>query len=209
LEFNIPKDELLRIWNQGGGGGDIIMKINNNNTTTASGLNAELNKLTKTELQEMCKVKSLKVSGTKTDLIKRLEEFELSRKGDQVVLNESRSSVLDKIAKVPVTEIRRNNFGNFEHADTSFVFNQETNKVCGKQNADGSISSLSIDDINTCHKYAFTYDIPSNLNTINDKVNELNELDEEYVEVEEEELELEIEDDENGEEEEELEEEYE
>jgi hypothetical protein len=199
-ELNIPKNDLLLIWNSGGSG------INNN---TSLGVNAELNKLSKLELQDMCKVKSLKVSGTKTDLIKRIEEFEVLKKGDQPVLKESSDSVLDKIAKVPVIEIRRNKFGNFEHSDTSFIFNQETNKVCGKQNPDGSISSLTIDEINICHKYKFNYDIPSNLNSINDKMNELNELDEEYVEVDEEELELEIEDDENEEEEQELEEEYE
>ena len=200
-ELNIPKNDLLLIWNSGGSG------INNNNTSL--GVNAELNKLSKLELQDMCKVKSLKVSGTKTDLIKRIEEFEVLKKGDHPVLKESSDSVLDKIAKVPVIEIRRNKFGNFEHSDTSFIFNQETNKVCGKQNPDGSISSLTIDEINICHKYKFSYDIPLNLNTINDKMNELNELDEEYVEVDEEELELEIEDDENEEEEQELEEEYE
>lgn len=194
LVYNIPKEDLLRIWDEG------VLDKN-----TSSELNTELNKLTKQELQEMCRVRSLKVSGTKIDLIKRLDEHEVLRKGDRV--NETGVSVLDKIAKIPVIEIRRNKYGNFEHTDTSFVFNKETNKVYGKQNPDGSISCLTVDDINICHKFKFSYEIPSNLNIVSDKVIELNELDEEEVEVEDEELELEIEDEDNEEEEEELEEE--
>lgn len=200
LEFKISRDDLLKIWN------------GNSSSASSSSINAELNKLTKQELMEMCKVKTLKVSGTKNDLIKRLDEYEISKSKQHNITQkkEESNSVLEKITKVPVIEIRRNEFGNFEHKDTSFVFNQETNKVYGKQHIDGSILSLTPEDINICNKFKFNYDIPLNMNIANEKVNELNDLDDEYVEVEEEELDVEIEeDDDENNEEEELEEEYE
>lgn len=202
-ELKINKDDLLKIWNG-----------NSSSSTSSSTVIFELNKCTKQELMEMCKVKTLKVSGTKSDLIKRLDEYESVKHKQNKLENEKKeecsNSVLNKITKVPIIEIRRNQFGNFEHNDTSFVFNQETNKVYGKQHIDGSILPLTAEDINICNKYKFNYDIPLNMNILSEKVNELNDLEDEYVEVEDEELDVEIEeeDDENNDEEE-LEEEYE
>ena len=68
------------------------------------------------------------------------------------------------------------------------VFNNSTKRAYGKQNDDGSVSDLTPDDIDLCHKYKFAYDIPENL----DKKDVLeddddDELDDEEV-VEEEEL---------------------
>jgi len=52
---------------------------------------------------------------------------------------------------------------NFEHKETSFVFNEKTKKVVGKQNPDGTITPLTVEDINMCNKFKFEYQIPFNL----------------------------------------------
>ena len=174
--YSLNKDDLVAIW-KGGNGGD--KEVPN-----------ELLALNRNELVELCKSKNLKFGGTKNDLIQRLLTGVETKKAEpQVALPTPKL-----ISKPEPTAIHRNKFGNFEHNETGFVFNQVTTAVFGKQNADGSISSLTVEDINLCNKYKFTYNIPSKLSGT-EKV-ELAELDEDDVEV------IEIDEDEEEEEEE-------
>jgi hypothetical protein len=148
-------------------------------------------KLNKKELSDICKSKNLPVSGTKADLIKRIVGVENNRKSDNKLKNNNtkQPEVIKKlIEKIPTIQIRRNVFGNLVHSETLLVFNNSTKRAYGKQNDDGSVSDLTPDDIDLCHKYKFAYDIPENL----DKKDVLeddddDELDDEEV-VEEEEL---------------------
>lgn len=184
----VSKDALVLLWN--------------NNTVTAvkGGDDAppsELTKLSKTELVELCKTKNLKHTGTKQELVQRLVNFEKEKT--------QQPQITPKLVHkaVPPIALHRNKFGNFEHPDTNFVFNEKTEKVYGRQNADGIVSPLTVDDINLCNKFKFTYDIPLNLkdntNATTDKA--LLELEEE----EEEELEVEVEEEEEEQDEVELE----
>ena len=186
----VSKDALVLLWNNNTAG-----------TVTAVGDEAhpnELTKLSKTELVELCKTKNLKHTGTKPELIQRLVNFEKEKTHQPQIT----PKLVHKA--VPPIALHRNKFGNFEHTDTNFVFNEKTEKVYGRQNADGTVSPLTVDDINLCNKFKFSYDIPLNLqdntNTTTDKA--LLELEEEE---EEEELEVEVEEEEEEEEEEEVE----
>ncbi len=193
-KYNIKENELYEIWNG-----------NNNSThiqTSSSSQNQELEKLSKNELIEICKNKKLKISGSKNDLISRIISLETQNKQP-----ETQQTIIKKLAeKIPKLEIKKNEFGNYEHKETSFVFDSKTQKVYGKQNEDGTISELSSEDINLCNKHKFSYLIPNNLdkkiNILDVKVDELDD-DADAVDLEdlEEEYEYEIEDDEIEEEE--------
>jgi hypothetical protein len=200
LQFSISKDELLSLWKGGssvggGGGGKII----------TGEVSKELSALNKNELIEMCKSKGLKTGGSKNDLILRITSDEKQAK--LPVMPPPPPAIHPKlVTKAPSIALHRNTFGNFEHKETSFVFNEKTQKVVGKQNPDGTITPLTVEDINMCNKFKFEYQIPLNLQEQDEKV-ELAELDEEEVEVEvieeeddeeeveESEVELELEDD--------------
>jgi len=196
--YSIDKTELLKLYNSS----ETNHKISSSSNIVDNS-SSELNKLNKNELIELCRTKKLKLSGSKVELIQRILDFEKEEK-------EVPKITTKLINKIPPIQINRNKFGNFEHVETSFVFNNTTQKVYGKQLQDGSIGQLTEEDINICHKYKFTYELPLNLNSINDKV-DVAELEEE--EEEEEEVEVEIDDDEEEEVEEEeeieIEEEYE
>lgn len=137
---------------------------------------ASMSKMSKNELVDLCKAKGIKITGTKADLIDRLSSKEI------VVVEKSHSKPPSKptskepevikqlSANIPTVRIRKNVFGNFEHAETGFLFEESTKRVIGKQNDDGTISSLSKTDIDTCNKYKFQYEIPSNLNEVKDKI---------------------------------------
>jgi hypothetical protein len=184
IRYSLNKEELVSLWKGAegvGGGADETPK--------------ELLSLSKNELVELCKSKNLKFGGTKNDLIQRLVTAEKQSKTQPLIT--AVPVVAPKlISKVDPIALHRNKFGNFEHPETGFIFHEKTEKVFGKQNPDGSIASLTLDDINICNKYKFGFDIPVNLQQQDDKV-ELAELDEdEEIEVEVEEEEEEDEDEE-------------
>jgi len=69
----------------------------------------------------------------------------------------------------PQVIIKRNSFGNYEHKDTSLVMNKDTRKIIGKQQEDGTISTLTAEDIDNCKLFKLGYDLPSNLVSEKDK----------------------------------------
>ena len=201
-KFNLDKNELLKLWDNKG-------EFNVNNTVTPLKevkKDNDLLKLAKSELIEMCKAKALKVSGSKQDLVDRIinaESNKLIAVADKKGQKTSPPIIKKLVEKVQNIHIKRNKFNNFEHEETSLVFNNKTQKVYGKQNPDGSISDLTPEDINLCNKYKFAYYIPDNLDKkSNMKEIEIKELDEE------EDLEDEVEEEYEEYEEEEEEEEF-
>jgi hypothetical protein len=158
-----------------------------------------LDKLGKTELINLCKLKNLKCSGTKIEMIARLKNGNTISTSSSVSNNTvpsdkpsktttskkhsiapEKQNIINKIpVKIPTVAIRRNQFGNFEHAETSLIFDRNTQKVIGKQNPDGTVDELGDVEINICKKFKFSYDLPENLdkkaNLSNVKVDELEE----------------------------------
>jgi len=161
--------------------------------------NNNLDKLGKTELINLCKLKNLKCSGTKIEMIARLKNGNTISTSSSVSNNTvpsdkpsktttskkqsiapEKQNIINKIpVKIPTVAIRRNQFGNFEHAETSLIFDRNTQKVIGKQNPDGTVDELGDVEINICKKFKFSYDLPENLdkkaNLSNVKVDELEE----------------------------------
>jgi hypothetical protein len=148
----------------------------------------------KPEIQALCRQRGLKCTGTKEQLIALL----LSKDGSSAVKKEvvsKKSEPIKKVSSTPVAQklvssiptvaIRRNQHGNHEHPETSFVFDKKTKKAIGKQNEDGTIDDLTSEDIDICNQWKFQYVLPDNLDKktkLNDvKVDELDYEDEEVL----------------------------
>jgi hypothetical protein len=199
----LDKNELRNLWSNNSTGNN---KNSTGKVTPPKDISMDpvsLNKLLVSDLKAMCKERGIKSCGTKKTIISLLcgEESTEVPKNDQSKSKTSTPPVIKKIsASIPVICISRNKFGNSEHRETTFVFDKKK-KVYGKQNSDGTIDSLILDDINLCNKYKFSYILPSNLDQkdgLNDtKIDELDEdSDEELDEDEDEDEELEEENDE-------------
>ncbi len=221
-KFNIDKKELNNIWNNKAKelvqtklpfnkGLESLIKEPSESDNLRDKMRVNLLKLNKAELVEMCKTKKLKVTGTKNDLIELICNYDLKNQSTPQKQSPPKKlspalkdqKVIKKLVeKIPSITIKRNQFDNYEHAESKLVFNNKTQKVYGKQNPDGSISDLTDEDINLCNKYKFQYVIPDNLDKKLDlkniEVEELNDFEDLDEEIEEE-----LEDDEEEEEEEE------
>lgn len=232
-KYELDANDLLELW-EGESNETENKTVNNNkkkpsNTTVINNKESEeLNKLTKQKLIELCKSKGKKCTGTKVELISYLLSDTTSSNATTSITtsnattsNATTSSNITQqelknnkpvIPKPVSLAISKNKYGNFEHRETSFIFDNKTKKVIGKQNENGTVSELSKDDINLCNKFKFQYILPENLNkktNLDDiHVDDLDD-DEEIIE-EEEEIEEELGDEDFDEEiEEEVEEEYE
>ena len=188
----------------------------------------ELSKCNKNELIAMCKTYGHKCSGTKDILITRLlgkngiDTKKSDTQPSKPVNNKANKSKADEVkventpivkkltANIPNILIRRNQFNNYEHAETGLIFDNNTKIIIGKQKNDGSIEDLTEDDIDKCNAFKFKYILPKNLdnksNLADVKVAELAEDEDDDEDDDEDENELEI-DDESEVHEEELEEE--
>ena len=209
IKYNLDEEDVIEMWK--------TQKSNNTSEKKQSALPSpglivdnQLMKLGRNELVEMCKGKGLKVGGTKNDLVSRIQQYETNKTNNVFKTENEKSSqakgsvsdlVINKLVeKIPVIEIKKNKFGNYEYK--SLVFDNKTQKVYGKQSDDGTILKLTKDDIETCNQFKFSYVLPDNLDEDDDEEIEY----EEVVEVDEEQEE---EDDDEQEEEEEEEEEEE
>lgn len=141
----------------------------------------KLNNYSVDELKGLCKRYSLKVSGKKAELVKRLlgKEGEEDEKTEEKVTKkispekkptkkqeQTEAKILEEkiTSKTPTLNVRRNGFGNFEHQSTGLVLDPQTKCVFGKQMEDGSVADLTPDDIDQCNKYKMNYILPENLN---------------------------------------------
>lgn len=138
---------------------------------------AILQKCKKVELQAMCTERSLKLSGTKEELIDRLLNRSPSQKEDKPRKEKEDKpkksspakakpvkSVLNSIKQKEPFVIVKNSFGNFENLATRYVVKDET--IIGKQKDDGTIAQLVDSDIEYCKQYHLKYKLPVNLDVV-------------------------------------------
>lgn len=192
-KYNIPKKELMNLWNGSDSAPDPIMPAQTSlvhvPVSTASSAapapapvaptaSPNLDSLKKPELVEMCKKKGLKHTGNKKTLIERLRNpsssspasTASSKKGTK----KKATNILDALRKQKSTiEITRNEFGEHMHSESRLIFREGV--VVGRQDLNGKIHSLTKDDINTCNKYKFSYKEPENLAAPEEEVDEEDE----------------------------------
>jgi hypothetical protein len=229
-KYNISVDDLLTEW-----GGKLLVttpKIENSSVSeppsNVTGTHDELDpayliKCKNKELSAFCKQRGLKCSGTKAQLLSRLSGKVEVVESKQSTKKKSLKTKSDKVsdtpvaklltASVPTVAIRRNQFGNHEHPETSLVFDKKTKRAIGTQNDKGGINDLTTEDIDICNQYKFPFDLPDNLDkntTLEDvEVEELGEVEEVDDDIDEEDLFEVEEEDELGDDEEYYEEEEE
>jgi len=210
VKYDISEEQLLAEWNGKSSkvSVEVSTKVSQSAITEMPSKHepldhAELLKYKKPELQALCKQRGLKSSATKEQLINFLlgknnditESSSPKPKNTKSVSVKSvpkpapqveQKTVVSKLtSQVPTIPIRRNQFGNYEFPETSFVFDKKTQKVIGKQNDNGKIDELSSEDIDICNQYKFKYDLPENLEKksklSDEKVEELDEESEEEI----------------------------
>lgn len=151
----------------------------------------DLMKLSVVDLKALCKDRQLKISGTKRELIERLEgkndlkESTTSSVKGKVQNEEDSDSGSDappakktkakKDSKVPPVVVALskkesasepivpNKFKNLEFQNTGLIFNRETKSIYGMQLSDGTVRPLNAKDIELCKKYNLPFTIPMNL----------------------------------------------
>ena len=151
------------------------------NVTTTTYTHLELSKLKKKGLQALCKLHDLPYSGVKSVLIQRLLNRNDHVSFKRNVTNTQKKKRISNMCVAPILtkienskdyiKIRRNIYGNYEHLDTGFVFNQNTQEVIGKQEERGVVKQLELKDVETCNTYNFKYILPDNLIPENDAGN--------------------------------------
>lgn len=222
--YDISAEELLGMWE----GNEVkptkkltpkkVVNVPTSEDTSDNNRSAnELMKCTKAELVEMCAKRGLKKSGTKPELVARLTGEAPDTKpksggvktSPKISTNNNKTPVVKKVTEqLKKISIKRNGFSNYEHPESGLIFNPKTEKCIGKQLDDGTVAPLTDDDIDTCNKYKFKYEIPENLdsNALEDEnIEEMeDEEEEEESDLDEEEL-LEDEEDEVEDDEEEFE----
>ena len=136
--------------------------------------------MVKIDLKALCKEKGMKVSGRKDELIQRLlkGEKKLPSRKKSSPKKKKQTSVEKLIKKdIPTIQIRRNNFNNYEHAESGLVFDKDEQIVFGKQSTndkgESEILELTKEDIEICNKHKWQYRLSENLNDNSFKVSEL------------------------------------
>lgn len=201
---NIEYKELLKLWSDEENGNNSSPEQNKTTQIDNSAQREVLEKMSKAELTQLCKDRGLKVSGSKDCQMARLlgeeepkptpkkkssppktKATKKEMKADKV----SNTKVIKNIiGNKPAIPVRRNQFGNYEHAETSLIFNNSDRNVIGKQLEDGTVAELTKEDINICNKFKFPYKLPENLDKKGDlddvKIEELDGDSEEIIEEE-------------------------
>lgn len=100
---------------------------------------------------------------------------------------EETTPVISKMqTNLPTNRVKKNAKGNTIHEETGIVFRlvDGTQKAYGKENKNGSIDSLTAEDIVTCRKFSFPYEMPDKLTKTEDDNTEVSEPDASEDEVE-------------------------
>lgn len=156
-DYNLNEEELMSKWK-------------NHNEEYS-----KLNKMKKPELLEICKTNNYNQKGSKNDLVRNIinKVQSIPDKEKTVKKNtNATNTILDKIVKQnPIIVIKKNSYGNHEHLETGFVFEQSTKRVYGKQTGE-NVVTLTKEDIELCNKYNFKYEIPESLGVDKNTKNE-------------------------------------
>lgn len=74
--------------------------------------------------------------------------------------------------------LRKNQYGNYEHKDTGFVFDPQTKSVFGKQ-VDDQVNQLSFSDVELCKQFGFKFTMPEKFDDeIPENEDQLSDVDE-------------------------------
>jgi hypothetical protein len=114
---------------------------------------------------------------TEVDLPKKKEPQEKPpvKKKEETSKSEPVKKV--KMQPPPKLRVRKNKWGNFEHKETSMVFNPLTRKACGVQLASGHVRGIGSEEVKICAKYNWDYEIISDSESEDDDMGKTEEED--------------------------------
>ena len=125
------------------------------------------------ELKAICKSKKLKKYSRlkKIELIafitdKRVEDIKPVTPKKKAKKKKAEPKVTQVVKNVipKSIEIRRNDNGDYMHVPTKLVFHKETKQVVGKyEDGKEGFKQLTLEDVETCKQYNFSYELPENL----------------------------------------------
>jgi hypothetical protein len=126
---------------------------------------SDLTGLKLADLKARCKDKGLTVSGTKAELIARLQGEAPPSKRPKTAATKKTSpaAFLQKpvfqtfLTRDPIV-IKRNAQGLFVHPSTGLVFSETTKKVVGVCRDEGGMTPLTVADLEHVHQYHFELD---------------------------------------------------
>ena len=178
-KFNISKEDLNNMWDKKDNKDNKIVNKEGEDVREVDDMEKYKN-MKKNDLVKICNELKISKSGKKEELINRI--IKKQNRKDNIIdkLNLSLNSIV----------IKKNEYNNYVHIPTSFVFNKDTKCVIGKEIEEGQIVQLNKNDINICNKYKFKYNIPDDLN------NDGNESEDDIDDILEEDSDGEVEDDE-------------
>jgi hypothetical protein len=127
-------------------------------------------KLTVDKLKEMCRVKGLKVSGKKDELLHRLEnptaaesKAGTTRKKKSLFKPRDVTKIIEKLrGNISSLSVRKNSQGHYVHLESGLVFDPRSQKVIGKWK-DDQVKWLAKNDVEMCIKLGVMYELPENL----------------------------------------------
>ena len=112
----------------------------------------KINKETVLEVWEQCSEDI--VTSNKTPVLKKVKKED--KKLDP--------PTVQKLVKSEMPErrfaLRKNQYGNYEHKETGFVFDPLTKSVWGKQIGDQVRTQLSLSDVELCKQFGFKFTMP-------------------------------------------------
>ena len=152
-KFNISKEDLNNMWDKKDNKDNKIVNKEGEDVREVDDMEKYKN-MKKNDLVKICNELKISKSGKKEELINRI--IKKQNRKDNIIdkLNLSLNSIV----------IKKNEYNNYVHIPTSFVFNRDTKCVIGKEVEEGQIVQLNKNDINICNKYKFKYNIPDDLN---------------------------------------------
>lgn len=113
----------------------------------------KISKYTILEVWEQCSDDI--VTSNKTPVLKKV------KKTDEQKMD---APTVQKLVKADMPErrfaLRKNQFGNYEHKETGFVFDAQTKSVWGKQIGDKVRTQLSMADVELCKQFGFKFTMP-------------------------------------------------
>lgn len=114
-------------------------------------------------LHEKCRARKLKLSGTKSQVIKRLEEADEGGSSEAEAKVEPKKTT-KKTKPPPILEpteivLEKDEYGNMVHKATKLVFNKEK-IVIGILNEEDDLDILCSESMEICKQHGFKYEIP-------------------------------------------------
>lgn len=171
LKLGVSADEMMKIWDNGKCGnnsGEILITTPKPPQTPRTDASNTLMNMKKDELTDICKSKGIKHTGKKEELIARILDFDTRKTSGK----EPPKKILNVLkAHKQVTSLSKNAYGNYEFSvedngktvSTGLIISSTNNKCIGRQVGD-TIMQLTPEDIELCHQYKLSYDLPDNLN---------------------------------------------